>query len=295
MISLLLALCTAVAEPYIAVIQSDSFVEYQKATSAFLKHCNIKTRAYDIHGDKDLGLKRIKELQAQSPRVIFAIGAKAAWLAKNELPTIPLVYTMVQNPERFGLRDEKTIEVQMHPPKDLAVSQLQLFFPDIKHIAVFSSNDPTEEIEDYMHVMQEFGIETTLLKSSNTNSLRKTLNKLPNHIDAIWLPTDPTWLTPETFYHINNTGIKNAIPILSNSTYLAQAGALLSISSNHESIGKLSAQIVTQVFDGTSIESLSKDHIAQEVFVTLNRNTQKSIGLELEPFMLDFINQQIAQ
>ena len=183
----------------------------------------------------------------------------------------------------------------MHPPKDLAVSQLQLFFPDIKHMAVFSSDNPTEEIKEYIQVMKEFGIETTLLQSSNTNSLRKTLNKLPSHIDGIWLPTDPTWLTPETFYHINNTGIKNAIPILSNSTYLAQAGALLSISSNHESIGKLSAEIVTQIFDGAPLETLSKDHVAQEVYVTLNRNTQKSIELELEPFMIDFINQQIAQ
>ena len=171
---------------------------------------------------------RIRE---QAPRVIFAVGAKAAWLAQRELPDIPLVYTMVQNPERFGLRNENNIEVQMHPPKDLAVSQLQLFFPDIKHMAVFSSDNPTDEIQEYIQVMKEFGIETTLLQSSNTNSLRKTLNKLPSHIDGIWLPTDPTWLTPETFYHINNTGIKNAIPILSNSTYLAQAGALLSISS----------------------------------------------------------------
>ena len=84
-------------------------------------------------------------------------------------------------------------------------------------------------------------------------------------------------LVQSHLFDINNTGIKNAIPILSNSTYLAQAGALLSISSNHESIGKLSAEIVTQVFDGASIESLSNDHIAQEVYVTLNRNTQKSI------------------
>ena len=146
-----------------------------------------------------------------------------------------------------------------------------------------------------MTVMKEFGIESTLFRSSNTNSLRRTLNKIPSNIDAIWLPTDPTWLTPENFYHINNTGIKKSIPILSNSTYLAQAGALLSISSNHESIGMLSAEIVTQIFDGTPIESLSTDLIAQEAYITLNRDTQKAIGVELEPFMFDFINQQITQ
>jgi ABC-type uncharacterized transport system substrate-binding protein len=294
MIQLFLGILSVYAEPYVAVLQSDSFIEYQKPTSSFLKHCNIKTKAYDIHGEKELGLKRISELKKNKPKAIFAIGAKAAWLAQQELPEIPLVYTMVQDPDRFGLRTEQNIEIQMHPPKDLAVSQIQLFLPNIQHIAVFSSDSPTEEIEEYIKVMEDFGIKTTLIQSSDTNSLRKTLTKLPDDIDALWLPTDPSWLTPENFYHINNTGIKNSIPTLSNSTYLAQAGAVLSVSSNHESIGVLGAEIITKLVNGdTSL--YNQTHTTQDTFVTLNRETQKSIGLELEPFMFDFINQQIEQ
>jgi ABC-type uncharacterized transport system substrate-binding protein len=294
MMHILLSILSAQAEPYIAVLQSDSFIEYQKPTSSFLKHCQIKTKAYDIHGDKELGLKRITELKKNKPKAIFAIGAKAAWLAQTELPDIPLVYTMVQDPKRFGLDSKQNIEIQMHPPKDLAVSQIQLFLPNIQHIAVFSSDSPTDEIEEYINVMEDFGIETTLIQSSDTNSLRKTLTKLPEDIDAIWLPTDPSWLTPEKFYHINNTGIKKSIPTLSNSTYLAQAGAVLSVSSNHESIGVLGAEVITKLFNGdTSL--YEQTHVTQDTYVTLNRETQKSIGLELEPFMFDFINQQIEK
>ena len=185
MMHILLSILSAQAEPYIAVLQSDSFIEYQKPTSSFLKHCQIKTKAYDIHGDKELGLKRITELKKNKPKAIFAIGAKAAWLAQTELPDIPLVYTMVQDPKRFGLDSKQNIEIQMHPPKDLAVSQIQLFLPNIQHIAVFSSDSPTDEIEEYINVMEDFGIETTLIQSSDTNSLRKTLTKLPEDIDGV--------------------------------------------------------------------------------------------------------------
>lgn len=294
MIYLFLGVLSTIAEPYIAVLQSDSFVEYQTPTTSFLKNCTIKTKAYDIHGDKELGLKRINEIKKNKPEAIFAVGAKAAWLAHQELPDVPLVYTMVQNPDKFGLRADDNIEIQMHPPKDLAVSQLQLFFPNIQHIAIFGPETPTQEIKDYIKVMEDFGIKTSLFQSSDTRALRKTLTKLPDDIDAIWLPTDPTWLTPENFYHINNTGIKKSIPTLSNSTYLAQAGAMLSVSSNHESIGILGAEIMTKLVQGD--ESLYEQaHITQETFVTLNRETQKSIGLELEPFMFDFIHQQIEQ
>ncbi|MAA79237.1 MAG: hypothetical protein CL916_08245 [Deltaproteobacteria bacterium] len=294
MMYMLLGILSAFAEPYIAVLQSDSFVEYQTPTTSFLKNCTIKTKAYDIHGDKDLGLKRIAELKKNKPKAIFAVGAKAAWIAQKELPNIPLVYTMVQDPEKFGLRSSKNIEIKMHPPKDLAVSQLQLFFPSIQHIAVFGSEIPTKEIKEYTKVMEDFGIKTTLFQSSDTRALRKILTKLPDDIDAIWLPTDPTWLTPEKFYHINNTGIKKSIPTLSNSTYLAQAGAMLSVSSNHESIGILGAEIMNQLLQGN--ESLHEQtHFTQETFVTLNRETQKSIGLEFEPFMFDFIHQQIEK
>ena len=292
MLSLLLGICAALAEPYIAVLQSDSFVEYQRPTSTFLKNCPIKTKAYDIHGDQELGRKRIDELRRNKPKAIFAVGAKAAWLAQKELPDIPLVYTMVQDPERFGLRSPKNIEIQMHPPKDLAVSQIQLFFPNLKHIAVFSAHKTTTEIQEYISVMQEFGIRTTLIQATNTNELRKTLSKIPDDIDAFWLPTDPTWLTPETFYHINNAGIKKSIPTLSNSTYLVQAGAMLSVSSNHDSIGLLASEILTKLVDGdTSL--YNQIHSSQDTFVTINRETQKSIGLELEAFMFDFIHQQV--
>ena len=294
MLSILLGLCAAIAEPYIAVLQSDSFIEYQKPTSTFLKTCTIKTKAYDIHGDQELGQKRIDELKKNKPKAIFAVGAKAAWLAQKELPGIPLVYTMVQDPERFGLRNTTNIEIQMHPPKDLAVSQIQLFFPNIKHIAVFSSRNPAKEIKEYMEVMEEFGIKTTLIQATDTNELRKTLTKLPEDIDAFWLPTDPSWLTPETFYHINNAGIKKSIPTLSNSTYLVQAGAMLSISSNHESIGVLAAEIITKLVDGDPTLN-TQIHSSQDTFITINRETQKSIGLELEPFMFDFIHQQVEK
>ena len=294
MMYMLLGVLSAFAEPYIAVLQSDSFVEYQTPTTSFLKNCTMKTKAYDIHGEKDLGLKRIAELKRNKPKAIFAVGAKAAWLAQQELPNIPLVYTMVQDPEKFGLRSSTNIEIKMHPPKDLAVSQLQLFFPNIRHIAVFGSEIPTEEIKEYTKVMEDFGIKTTLFQSNDTRALRKILTKLPDDIDAIWLPTDPTWLTPEKFYHINNTGIKKSIPTLSNSTYLAQAGAMLSVSSNHESIGILGADIMNQLLQGnTSLHE--RTHFTQETFVTLNRETQKSIGLEFEPFMFDFIHQQIEK
>lgn len=291
---MLLGVLSVFAEPYIAVLQSDSFVEYQTPTTSFLKNCTMKTKAYDIHGEKDLGLKRIAELKKNKPKAIFAVGAKAAWLAQQELPDIPLIYTMVQDPEKFGLRSSKNIEIKMHPPKDLAVSQLQLFFPNIQHIAIFGSETPTKEIKEYTKVMEDFGIKTTLFQSNDTRDLRKILTKLPDDIDAIWLPTDPTWLTPEKFYHINNTGIKKSIPTLSNSTYLAQAGAMLSVSSNHESIGVLGAEIVMQLLQGEP-SLYEKTHFTQETFVTLNRETQKSIGLELEPFMFDFIHQQIEK
>ena len=199
------------AEPYVAVLQSDSFVEYQKPTSAFLKKCTLKTKAYDIHGDRELAIARIKDLQKNKPRVIFAVGAKAAWIAQKHLPDVPLVYAMVQNPERFGLRSSKNIEIVMFPPKDLSIAQMQLFFPEVDHVAFFSGASPSEEVQEYISTMDSYEIKTTLYNNISTSDLRQTLAKLPKEIDIIWLAKDPEWLTPERFYHINNAAIKKCM------------------------------------------------------------------------------------
>ena len=69
---------------------------------------------------------------------------------------------------------------------------------------------------------------------------------------------------------------------------------MLSVSSNHESIGVLGAEIMTKLIQGeTSLHE--QTHTTQDTFITLNRETQKSIGLELEPFMFDFVNQQLEK
>ena len=290
----------AIAEPYIAVLQSDSFVEYQKPTSAFLKKCSLKTKAYDIHGNKELAQARIMDLKKNKPQVIFAVGAKAAWIAQQHLPDIPLVYAMVQNPERFGLRQSNSIEIVMFPPKDLSIAQMQLFFPETAHVAFFTGSQPSPEILEYTKLMESYDIKTTIYQSESTNSLRQTLAKLPKDIDIIWLAKDPEWLTPERFYHINNASIKKSIPIITNSTPLTHAGALLSISSNYESIGKVGADVVTQLFQqkrqlllGTEQAPLEEQYYTDDLFITLNRKTQKSIELELEEYMIDFINEEV--
>ena len=282
------------AEPYIAVLQSDSFTEYQIPTTAFIKNCTVKTKAYDIHGSREIGLQRIAELQRQKPAMVFAVGAKAAWLAHTELPNVPLVYTMVQNPERFGLKDDQNIEVAMYPPQDLSIAQMQLFFPTVEHIAFFSSDNPSDAVSSYIKLMESYGFKISLIKADTTNELRKKLADLSEDIDIIWLAKDHLWLTPERFYHINNTAIKKNIPVVSNSSHLSRAGALLSISSKYDSIGMVAAKMLSaKVLEGTPIEK--RKIYTQELYITLNRKTQKALGIELEPYMIDFINEEILE
>ncbi|MEC7984227.1 MAG: hypothetical protein VX278_03630, partial [Myxococcota bacterium] len=80
MISYVLGITFALAEPYVAVLQSDSYIEYKTPTSSFLKKLQYKVKAFDLHGDREIALRRINELKKRKPKVIFAVGAKAAWI-----------------------------------------------------------------------------------------------------------------------------------------------------------------------------------------------------------------------
>ena len=182
----------------------------------------------------------------------------------------------------------------MNPPKDLAMSHLQLFIPEAKNVVFFSSSKSNKEVGEYIKIAEDFGISPIHYITNDTASLRKTLKNLPEKVDAIWLSSDPELITPENFYHINNAAILQGIPLVTTSTYLAQAGAFLSVSSDYESVGILAAEVTQRLLAGET-NLLNTNQVSQQAFITLNIDTQKAIDIEIEPFMLDFVDQQIRE
>lgn len=283
-------------EKRIVVLQSDNYKEYSTPAKVFEKLLKTKTKTtiYSIHGKKRVAEDIADELREDPPDLIFALGAKAAWTAKNKLPDIPMLYAQVRNPKRYGIKGENVVGISIEPPADLTISQFQLFVPKAKNIVFFVNKDNTSPIiQNAESTAKNYGLNPIKIKVNSTRDLRKALTKLPPETDVIWLLPDPVVITPDNFYHINNTAHRGMIPTLASSYHLAKAGSLLSISPNYEVLGEQAVQIAKKILKGeTSL--FGKEFQPEDVYVALNLNTQKNIQLEIAEHNLDFVNKIIS-
>lgn len=288
----LIVLAVATADTRIVIIKSDNFVEYQAPIKAFVKEIGRAPRIYSIKGSKRRAMEVAKDLQKRPPPLIFALGAKAAWTARTQLPEIPLVYAQVRNPKRYGIEGSNVAGVSMDPPLDLVLSQFHAFVPNAKKVAFFVSQN-TPLVDKAEETIKALGYKPVKIVVSNSQSLRKELSKVQKKADLIWVLPDPIVLKGSNFYHLNDAAHRANLPTLSSSYNLTKAGLFLGISPDYDAIGIHAAKLAKRILDGDKTP-FQKEVIPEQIHVTLNRKTQKAIKLEFDEHILDFVDEAIS-
>ena len=284
-------LSIAFARDTVAILISDSIPEYQDPAKAFIEAFPGTTQTFYIEGDKAKALKITRDLQDDPPEMIFAIGAKAAYIAKQELPFVPMVYAMIHDPVKYGIYGDNITGILSQPPAEVTLAQFRLFVPKANTIAIFVSEAANIEIvSNATEVAKNMNIETKLIRINSSMELRKSLSVISKQADAIWLLPDPVVITPENFHYIHSIATRSKIPILTNSELLAQAGALLSITPDRTGVGQQAADLITTMRSG-DVDYGGATFLPEIPRISFNETAQKDIGLELDPFAKGFIDE----
>ena len=282
------------ARESIALLISDDIEEFNIAADAFIENATQNVEVFRIKGDRATAYRICDSLQTDSPPLVVAIGAKAAWTARQRLPTVPLVYAMVEHPERYGINGATVTGISLDAPPDLILSQFRLFSPETSSLAIFTSasiNSPL--IERARDTAEDLGYELSVFNVNNNKDLRKSLVYIHKNVDAIWLLPDDEVITPDNFYSIHTTAVRNHMPTLANSELLVKAGAFIGVTASYQSIGKQAAQVSERILGGdkSMYGSVLQPEEAQ---VVINIDTKKQIGIEVDPIVLSFANKQIT-
>ena len=291
-----LALLTAAhARTAIAVFQSDDLPEYQKPIDAFLRDIGLPAEVFEFRGSKDRALQLTAALQDDPPPVIVAIGAKAAWIAMQELPRVPVVYAMVIDPARYGVKGAFVTGVAMDVPPDMTLAQFQLFAPDVKRLGIIVSQENTSpQVARAIEAARAAGYEVKARRVGSSKDVRRAFANLRSEIDALWLLPDAVVLTPVNFRSIQAEAMRSRLPVLVESEGLVQAGALMCVAPDQEQVGRQAADLVRMVLAGTTagaIEPLAPSATR----VVLNRSTSEGLGMTLDPVLLDFVDEVVRE
>lgn len=287
--ALLLSLASALASTDVAVLLSDDLPAYHAPVQTFGDALGRPYHVYDLRGDETRAMTVTERMKRDPPPLIFALGAKAAWVAARQLPDVPLVYAMVQSPDRYGIEGAHVTGIAMNLPMDTVISQIEVILPDVRSIGLLTSpGQAATLVPAAQEAAEKAGIQVTPEVVGDARELRHALTRLRSKVDALWLAPDPDLLTPPNFRLIRDAAVRARQPLLTGSETLVRAGALMCVTPDSIEVGIEAAHLATALLsdEGEVPVPVQPEHPR----VVLNLDTLEALGLKLDPVQRDFVD-----
>ena len=274
-------------EPWIAVLLSDSEKAYEEPLRSFTDSVGMEVRVFNLHGDirNDPGLKA--SIIANNPSLIFALGAKAAFVAKlwtQDRQDIPVLFAMVINWQKYHLLGGQSnmagISSEVNPGNQFL--NLSTFAPQIRRIGVIYSPEHSSEIvQATRKAVAMLGMELVERPISQGQDFRRVYRELSNSIDGLWILNDPVIYTVDNMSWLENRCVVDRMVCIGQSKSLAEIGLMLSVRPDTTNIGVQAASMAKNIL--TRGQSPASIGVMEPLGtnISVNLRTAKRIGIEL--------------
>jgi putative ABC transport system substrate-binding protein len=278
----------------IVVLKSDDLAVYDAPIEAFDDAVGRPVTVLDIEGQRAIAKEVVTRLRFDPPPLVFALGAKAAWMVHEQMPHVPLIYGMIGDPVRYGLQGPGVTGVGYEIPYETLMAQVQLFLPEVRDLGVILTNQ-NPAVNELRSAARVTDLQIDVASIQDSRDVRGAAVRISKRVDALLVVNDPEVLTPENFRFIREQAGRTGIPIVATSEALARAGALLAVVPDYGLTGSQAAELARRILDeGVRPEALPVAQ-PQGARVVLNRAVLHELGLEIDPMLLDFTDEVIEQ
>ncbi|MCL4557757.1 MAG: ABC transporter substrate-binding protein [Deltaproteobacteria bacterium] len=265
----------------VAIIKTRNLAPYNEAITGFTINCSsIKTREYDMEEDQSRGEEIASQINASKPSAVLAVGNPAAQIAKLYIDkSIPVVFIMVQDPEKIGLRGIDNITgISMNIPVETQLRALKALVPSVTKVgAIYNPKISFNDIKDAMKISNQLGFRLIAVKVDNPGDVSRALRAFAEGIDAYWMLPDRTVM--QAFTTILAYTNERKIPFLAPLKIMVDQGALVSLAANYANIGSQGCGIVGQVIGGTKPSQIPISS-PKGLELTVNLTAAKTLGLQ---------------
>ncbi len=293
LISLILvfALCpSSVFASKVAILQSSDITSYNRTVEAFLDHLPTALKKhvhrFSLKGDISNGSEVVSEIRARDVNLVVTVGLKAALVMRQDLPSVPRIFCMVLDPQKYQLTKSHVAGIALEIPFTSQMVSLQEIMPKVKRVGVLYNPLKTGRVVQAAQPQAKaLGLELVPRTISSEKEVPATLRAIVSQIDALWLLPDSTVLTPDSFRFLLQTTLEANVPVVGFSSDLVSKGALLSVHFRYEDVGRQAARLTEKFINGhrfTPGVILPPEPLR----LAINLNTANFLGISVPPNVL---------
>lgn len=273
----------------VAVVQSDDLDPYTAPVQPFLDALGEPADVYNLRGRENDADALASRLVDDPPQVVFALGAKAAWLLRKRLPGVPVVHASILSPKRFDIEGPNTLGISMIAAPERTISQLSSFFPDIRRVGILRGPSiPDQRIQAMHAAAKAVGVRLVVVETAGPKQVRSHFHDLALEVDAIWLQADRQVLDRSTFRFMVEETQRMRLPLVVETENMVRAGGMFAVVPDAAGVGRQAAGLVRSLLDGATADGTVA--YANDVDVVLNVGAVHTTQTPFEALMLDFVD-----
>lgn len=283
----------------IAILLSDQEKAYAAPIATFTNEINSPVEVYNLQGNIKNAPKTMADIFADDISLIFALGAKAAYVAKvwtMDRQDIPVVFAMVINWRRYdllkGQNNVAGIASEISPGTQLA--NMTMFSPNVKKIGVIYSEEHSKQIVSVAKKAADF-LNLELISKSilRHGDFKRTYKEFGQEIDGFWVLADPVVYTLDNISWLEKKCLKDSLSCVGQSKNIAKMGMLLAVDPDMHSIGSQAAAISKSILHNTKTVGQIGVVSPLGTKLFLNLKTAEKVGLDISPAAMELTSEII--
>ena len=269
----------------IFLLISENVTSFNDVKESFIEELSNK---YDMMiFQKEQELLNNKDIPAQillkNPELILCIGSKALESLTGKINSVPILFAMVINYQKFHLEQYTNITgVSLQIPAESIFINFKTIHENFIRVGVISGK---EYINSYLNQekinLKNIGIYLLIDCINEPSELINSYQKIKKSIEVLWMVPDYSIFSLENILNLIKITRQEKMPFVVFSENFVKVGGLFSVSPNYRTIGSQLAVMAQKIIDDKITPVNISIAPVIGTILTINKNTARFIGLDL--------------
>ncbi len=262
------------------IITSSGIDAYQQAEIGARERLRgHKAVVYELDGDPDSIPDVAEQISLLSPQVIIAIGSLAVAALKAHPVEASVVFCLVVDHNAALRSVPDSWAISMHIPAEEAYTRIRRIVPERRIGIPYHPDRSGWWVHDLESSFRDASMTLVPFIVRSSRDLGPALLRVRDQIDALWIVPDTSFLDAMSVKYLLRYSATEGLPLIGYSDGFTRSGAILSLASDHQDMGRQAAELAQRLTTG---DAPSRVQPPRRVRTLINLRVAGRLGITID-------------
>ncbi len=223
------------------------------------------------------------EINRLKPDLALTFGTKASRLATESLVGTPVIFCMVIDPT--GMFRSNAAGIMMEVSPETKLQMVRRILPGVRRVGTVYSSETFLSYAKLLEQCGQMGISLVARKVEAESDLADAVREVARKSDCFLMLPDTKIYTPASVKAVLLESLRAKFPVIGLSSHYTKAGALFSLDSDYNEVGRQAAEIAVRIMRGEDPRNIAPA-LPRKCRLSVNLAVAQRMGIGIPPKVL---------